>query len=303
MRPDHTGRVAVVTLAHGRHDHLRELLAGLRAGTRVPELLVVVAMDDDSVPDIARSDAPATTETHLVSVARQDGRLPLAAARNAGARRATQAGADVLVFLDVDCIPSPGLVERYATVAGSAGDDGRPGSPTGPAAYAGAVHYLPPRPTGRRHYGPEDLASSTPHPARPSLTGTVVQAADDIRLFWSLSFAMSAGDWEQVGGFDEGYLGYGGEDTDYAMRVQAAGGRLLWVGDAAAYHQHHPVEAPPYRHLEDIVRNANRFWDRWGYSPMEGWLDAFAAEGLVTLTGPSPRWVRTAADGSDVRSA
>ncbi len=131
----------------------------------------------------------------------------------------------------------------------------------------------------------------------------MVRAADDLRLFWSLSFAMSAGDWDRVGGFDEGYVGYGGEDTDYAMRLQAAGGRLFWVGDAAAYHQHHPVESPPYRHLEDIVRNANRFWDRWGYSPMEGWLDAFAAEGLVTLTGLPPRWARTAADGNDARSA
>ncbi len=54
MNPDATGRVAVVTLAHGRHDHLRGLLAGLRAGTRVPDVLVVVAMDDEDIAAIAR---------------------------------------------------------------------------------------------------------------------------------------------------------------------------------------------------------------------------------------------------------
>ena len=94
MSPDATGRVAVVTLAHGRHDHLRGLLAGLRAGTRVPDVLVVVAMDDDVIPDLARRHTPAGTQTQVVSVARQDGRLPLAAARNAGARCAARAGAD-----------------------------------------------------------------------------------------------------------------------------------------------------------------------------------------------------------------
>jgi GT2 family glycosyltransferase len=114
---------------------------------------------------------------------------------------------------------------------------------------------------------------------------------------------MSARDWQQTGGFDEGYVGYGGEDTDFGMRLAEAGGSLVWVGDAVAYHQHHPVEDPPYRHLEDIVVNANRFWDRWGFSPMEGWLAVFEDAGLVTRTGRPPRWSRTAAAGSGARSA
>lgn len=290
-------RVALVTVAHGRHDHLRGLLAGLRAGTRVPDDFVLVAMDDEEVGAVAVSGAPPGTRVEVVTIGRVDGRLPLAAARNAGAARAAAAGADVLVFLDVDCIPSAGLVERYAAVAA------QPTEQDAPAVLAGAVHYLPPQAPGRRHYSAADLARSAPHPARPHVVGAATRAEDDVRLFWSLSFAMSADDWSRVGGFDEGYTGYGGEDTDFGMRLEAAGGRLLWVGDAVAYHQHHPVDEPPYRHLDDIVRNANRFWDRWGYSPMEGWLDAFAADGLVTRTGLPPRWTRTAAAGSGARSS
>lgn len=290
------GRVALVTLAHGRHDHLRGMLGGLGGGSRRPDDLVVVAMDDGEVGRVAAAHAPPSTHLHVVPVARTDGGLPLAAARNAGARRAAEAGADLLVFLDVDCIPSASLVGRYADASASSASEG-------PVVLSGAVHYLPARRRGQRAYGPQDLARSHPHPARPALVGPVVEAADDVRLFWSLSFAVTTGDWDRVGGFDEGYVGYGGEDTDFAMRLASAGGQLRWVGDAVAYHQHHPVQDPPYGHLEDIVRNANRFWDRWGWYPMEGWLDAFAAQGLVTQTGRPPRWVPTAGAGSDVRSA
>ena len=42
--------VAVITIAHGRHDHLRGQIAGLAGGSRVPDLHVVAAMDD---PEIA----------------------------------------------------------------------------------------------------------------------------------------------------------------------------------------------------------------------------------------------------------
>jgi hypothetical protein len=34
-------------------------------------------------------------------------------------------------------------------------------------------------------------------------------------------------------------------------------------------------------HLHDIVANATIFHRRWGWWPMPGWLDAFAALGLI----------------------
>ena len=92
---------------------------------------------------------------------------------------------------------------------------------------------------------------------------------------------MSARSWKAVGGFDEGYVGYGGEDTDFAQRLGRAGGRLVWVGGARAFHQHHATSSPPVEHVHDIVVNANRFARRWGWWPMEGWLDAFADLGLA----------------------
>src|SRR5690606_23051272 len=96
-----------------------------------------------------------------------------------------------------------------------------------------------------------------------------------------LSFALSAKAWKATGGFCEQYVGYGGEDTDFARLVVAAGVDLGWTGDARAYHQHPPSESPPVRHLDAILRHGRTFADRWGTWPMLGWLEEFERSGLV----------------------
>ena len=54
--------------------------------------------------------------------------------------------------------------------------------------------------------------------AQPAGWPTQLAAEDEYRLFWSLSFAVT-GDVVRVGGFDEAYEGYGGEDTDFAFTL------------------------------------------------------------------------------------
>ncbi|MEO9151894.1 MAG: galactosyltransferase-related protein, partial [Lapillicoccus sp.] len=249
--------VAVITLAHGRHGHLRAQILGLRKGTRRPEFYVVAAMGDEAVGAVVAASPPPATRVSVVDVP-ATAELPLSTARNRAAATAIRDGAEVLVFLDVDCIPAPDLVETYARACDSAGGG------TAAEVFSGAVHYLAP-PRAARGYTDEELGESAPHPARPVVRDTERELADDLRLFWSLSFGLTARSWDAVGGFDEGYSGYGGEDTDFAMRLDRAGGRLWWVRGGVAYHQHHEVESPPVRHLEAIVRNSNLFHERWGH--------------------------------------
>ena len=272
-------RVAVVTIVHGRHTHLERQLWGLRRQSRVPDLQVVVAMDDPEVEPLARSQA-GPWDVRVASLPRREGRLPLAAARNLGVAVAARGGAEQVVLLDVDCIPSPRLVERYAAVLADEHRH-RPDADGAPLVLSGEVAYLPPAPAGRDYRELDLAALAAPHPARPVLAPDEVRPAEDLRLFWSLSFALTVRSWEAIGGFDETYVGYGGEDTDFGQRLGACGGRLLWVGGAAAHHQHHPTSSPPVQHVHDVVANANRFARRWGWWPMEGWLDAFATRGLA----------------------
>ena len=245
--------VAVVTLAHGRHAHLRAQLAALAAGTRLPDIWVGAAMDDEHLESVVRHQASSSRpadKIEVVHLPRRHGHLPLAAARNAAAARAIALGADVLVFLDVDCLPSERLVERYAEACQSMA--GTSSGPRPPAVVSGAVHYLPPLPPGRGTYDPADLRRSEPHPARPVAPELDIVPEEDLRLFWSLSFGLSSAHWDELGGFDETFVGYGGEDTDFAMRLGRNGGRLYWLGGATGVppvpRGRGPAPASPGRH-------------------------------------------------------
>lgn len=295
--------VAVLTLAHRRHDHLRGQVAGLATGERLPDVHVVAAMDDPDIAAVAREAwlaAPAREDgvnpdgVELVVVELPaDGRgLPLAEARNLAAMAATSRGADDLVFLDVDCIPGPGTVATYAEQLAA------PHTPDvrRPAVLCGDVAYLPPLPDGQdgwadpRGGGLARLLEAGEHRAdRVRLAPGERRVEPDLTRFWSLSFALTAADFWAAGGFCPDYVGYGGEDTDFAQAVGARGGSLSWVGGATAYHQHHASASPPLQHLDAVVRNAGVFHDRWGWWPMEGWLEGFRERGLAELDDAG-RW-------------
>jgi hypothetical protein len=262
-------KTAVITTVRGRSAHLRNQRAGLGENARRADLHVVVAIDDPGVSNILDE---AEVSTVLVNCTAGDDGLPVAHARNLGAATALTEGADLLVFLDVDCIPGRELVSCYHRAAQQ--------PEHADALLCGPVTYLPP--PGRDGYPMERLHElASPHPARPAPPGHQIVAGADYRLFWSLSFAVTAPTWHRIGGFSEDYRGYGGEDTDFAQCAAARGVFLKWVGGADAFHQYHPVSDPPVEHLDDILRNAAVFQHKWGWWPMEGWLQGFAALGLI----------------------
>ena len=113
---------------------------------------------------------------------------------------------------------------------------------------------------------------------------------EDYRCFWSLNFAMQRNRFLAVGGFDEGYVGYGGEDTDFGRTVVTAGVPLRWVRGARAYHQYHPHHMPPVHHVASVVANARRFRDKWGEWTMPHWLRCFELMGLIERRGDD--WVQ-----------
>jgi len=262
---------AVVTIAHGRHQHLTAQRRSLDAGTQRPDHYVVVAMDDEWIADWApgRDLVP-----YVVEVPMDPRGLPLAAARNAGVRAAVALGADVVIGLDVDCLVAADLVAGYETAVLE-----EPGT-----LWSGPVTYLAP-PAG----GGYDLArleeEDSPHPARPAPARGMHVGGGHPDLFWSLSYALHRDAWLRIGGFDEEYVGYGAEDTDFGHRAAAVGIELSWTGSARAYHQYHGTESPPVHHLDDILRNGEIFHGRWGRWPMTGWLESFEELGLVTRTG------------------
>lgn len=254
-------KTCVITLADGnRRAHLTRQVNLMPMGVDH----ITVALAD------AEALRKAVPKSHVIV-----GERNLAAARNLGARTAIERGAEVLIFLDADCLASDALVPRYVSALAL-----RPG-----AVVAGPVTYM--------GEGEVRVTRPSPHPARPNPADGELVEAEDYNLFWSLSFALTADTWQGIeaafGGFDTTYEGYGGEDTDFAWQLERHGIPLVWVGGAHAFHQWHPVSKPPWEHLDDIVANANRFHDKWGAYPMQGWLDAFEEAGAVSRVGGAYR--------------
>ncbi|MES2175039.1 MAG: glycosyltransferase [Pseudomonadota bacterium] len=267
--------LSVLTIVKDRSAHLAQLIEGLRRSTHCPDELIIVDMA--STPRVRVDDAPFP-----ISIVRLDQPgLPLAAARNAAARAAS---GDKLLFLDVDCIPMRALtrvITQYLTEHD--------------ALICADIRYLGPNDARGEWEEADLLLRARGHPVRQFPTNGVRQE-DNAGLFWSLAFGLHRQRFFDLGGFDEAFTGYGGEDTDFGFRARAAGLPLLFLGGAGAFHQYHDVFDPPLQHLRDIVRNANLFRARWKIWAMEGWLSAFEKAGLIVRRGDMIHVLRQPSD-------
>ena len=255
--------VSVCTLARGRAAHLANMVTGLVESRHQPAELVIAVLQAE--PYTLRS-----TPFPVRQIVLGDDGLSLAKARNAAA---VAASGDLLVFLDVDCIPHPDCLFDYVSAASCA---------TG--VFMGEVGYLP-----KGHGDAVDCdrfeSVAVRHSERAGPPRDPLGECRDYRCFWSLTFALSRASWDAIGGFDERYVGYGGEDTDYGRMIARAGMPLWWVRGAKAYHQYHPHHMPPVHHMDSVIANADRFRDKWGEPTMQHWLRAFR---LMGLAAPGP---------------
>ena len=182
--------VSVLTMVRNRSAHLAQLVEGLRRSYRQPDELIVVDMSDEPVT------VGPTSFPFRIDRFDTDG-LPLAAARNRAASLATH---DMLVFLDVDCIPLRDCVGLLADTLSERD-----------ALLCADILYLGPE-DARGTWNEADLLKcGRAHPVRAFPTRGV-REEENAGLFWSLAFALRRPTLTALGGFDERFTGYGAED-------------------------------------------------------------------------------------------
>lgn len=261
-------RLAVVAPTYRRVDGLRRLLEGLAGQTLARDEWEAIIVDDGSGPEAAgqieqlAADAPfPVLVIHL-----DPGRGP-AAARNAGWRAAS---ADVIAFIDDDCVPRPGWLE-----AGMA-------EFTDP--YVGVVQGRTVRPADSDGY------SHTPF--------TVVrEVLAPSPWFEACNVFYRRSALESVGGFDEKFGRFPcSEDTYLGWAVMGHDWERAWAGEAVV--EHEITERPWTWHIRfhwregELVRLAAEhppirewFWRPWAIKK-ENALFALAVTGAVA----SLRW-------------
>ena len=254
--------VSVVIAYFEAAETLAPVLAALEGQDWPRDLLEAVVVDDGSRPPLARPDS--TLDLRVVRLA--DRGFGLARARNAGARAAAH---DILVFLDADIVAAPGLVAAHArwhhAVAdaltlgfcrsvSAAGIDAGDIRSSGPAAlFAGR---------------PGDPPWNAHHMAG---TGELTARRDDLfRAVTGNNLAISRAFFEEVGGFDETFERYGGEDTEFGYRVQARGGLLVPVRGASAWHLGRWREGRPAKERDAEIQKGKLV----NLIPLPGFRDA-----------------------------
>ncbi|WP_231489794.1 glycosyltransferase family 2 protein [Pedobacter sp. Leaf170] len=256
-------KISVVTIVKNRQPALENVIIGLSQNTRLPNELIVIHMNEE--PYNLKNQA---FEIEAITMCGKG--LPLAAARNFAIKHATF---EHVIFLDADCIPAADLIMRYSELFSK------------DMLLCGRTKYLPKSVMQYQQFWTDLNEISEPDPVRSSVEQYPYE------LFWSLNFACSKTVYSKIGGYDEGYIGYGAEDTDFAFSARAAGVEMQTV-DAFAYHQYHASYNPPLNHLNDIVANAMYFYQKWKKWPMEGWLKRFADMKLIKWENDSIELIR-----------
>ena len=244
-----------------------------------PALRLQVVVADDGSPS-----APVLGERpYDVQLVRQEDRgFRAAAARNLGARTLLAAGVDLLVFLDGDTVPEPGFLAELTRALSRTARR----APTGRALAVGRRRHvdfggLDTRAsidliTALSTPDGADLGATSSIPASTALdansgakspnarllqdpawleqgyaaTGDLTRPDDrSYRFVLSAVLAMTRELFEAVDGFDESFVGYGGEDWDLANRCYLAGADFAYARAAVAWHDgpdagHRPVPSP-----------------------------------------------------------
>ena len=241
LDPEEPPTVSVVVVHYRQQAELDRTLAALRRQTHPAGRTEIIVVDDGSPEPPRVSDG--------VRLLRQaDHGFRLAAARNLGAAAAT---GDVLCFLDADTVPEPEYLARMvrlpalapeAVVVGRRRHAELAGLPVdAPVERAGPAAELPEPQWLRDAYrDSRDLLD-----------------ADDRSYRCLIGAALACSRWffERVGGFDEDFRTYGGEDWEWAYRAWLGGAVIAHAADAVAWH-----DGPDWagRDLEDPERRARK---------------------------------------------
>ncbi|QCZ94828.1 glycosyltransferase family 2 protein [Salinimonas iocasae] len=250
-----TQSFSVVTIVKGRTRQLRNLIRSLEHSNVLPAEVVVVWMASPCEDSLITSQH---FPIHHKFVAHDT--LPIPKARNKGFLGAHY---DKAVYLDVDCICSADMLEHIVQSV-------IPGR-----VVTTQIKYLEVLP---EHVDYKTLAKDAidcPYTPEQPLNQPI-----SFRAFHTTSFALYINDFENVGGFDESYCGFGVGDVDFAARCEAKGMHLFMLPDKIL-RQFHPRVDPPINHLSDIVNNAEIFKRKWGQYPVKHWLTEFAKEGFI----------------------
>ena len=220
-----TPSVAVIIPFYNQHHELELVLKALDLQDYPPELLSVVVADDGS----ERTPQPRPG----VQVVRQeDLGFRAAAVRNLGA---SVTDAEILCFLDADTVPEPAYVRRIVRLPALAPE----ALVVGRRRHADLSDWAPAQLQGWWAGGPAPHLYDAPRWLSDEYdrSGNLLRLDHrSYRYVISSVMCCSRAFFDEIGGFDESFAHYGGEDWEFAHRALVGGALLHHAADAVAWH-------------------------------------------------------------------
>jgi GT2 family glycosyltransferase len=241
LEPEKPPTVSVVLVHYRQQAELDRTLAALRRQTHPADRTEIIVVDDGS-PE------PPTVPDGVRLLCQADDGFRVAAARNLGASAAT---GDVLCVLDADTAPEPGYLALMARLPALAPE----------AVVAGRRRHADL--AGLRLDAPVEAAGPAAELPEPQWLRDAYHRTRDLldaddrsyRYVIGAAFACSRWFFDRLGGFDEQFRTYGGEDWEWVYRAWLGGAVLAHVPGAVAWH-----DGPDWagRGLDDPARRARK---------------------------------------------
>ena len=227
-----THPISVIVPYYEASAALARTLAALEDQTIPRHLFEVVIVDDGSPNPL---EPPRETPLNVTVTRQEDRGFGAARARNVGARKAAH---DILVFLDADMLVEADWLAAHARWHDAVSDAVTVGFRASVDAGGIDPAAIRHRPGSLRELF-SGLQMDPPWiEAQMSRTDELTSRADDLfRVVASGNLGIRRSFFELVGGFDETFTNWGGEDIEFGYRAYARGGLLVPVREAFAWHQ------------------------------------------------------------------
>jgi len=254
--------VAVVIPVYNRVELLRRTLAGLMVQRGYPAHLISVVVADDGSEEVAAlalAVEEAAEHLHITTVRQEREGYGAGRARNLGAAAAR---AEVLLFVDADCLPDPELVAGHMAWHHRADNLVVVGSrqhvdSTGVSAEAVADGSIDIRRLVKGDDPPDEAFA--PEDWRRTFyrrTAGLRHGNEAFRSLLTGNCSLRRDRFLEVGGFSTDFHHWGGEDTELGWRLFSAGMFFVPANRAAIYHQQQE-ESHPEEGWREAGRAAN----------------------------------------------
>jgi GT2 family glycosyltransferase len=207
---------SIIVPTRNRQPFVRELVASILRGDRVPGEIVVIDQSDVADSQLAS----LRTERECAVVYRPSRARGSSAARNEGIRTARN---EILVFADDDVVPTSTWFGALVSAL----------------VQAGGRTVV----TGRVRAGTPEVGGGFAPSLKTEESGAVYQGRAAANVLWTNNMAMFRAAVDEIGFFDE-RLGPGtkrfpggGEDNDFCFRLLEAGYRIVYEPRALVSHR------------------------------------------------------------------